>query len=1033
MNAPSPASTLAAKQSANLSKDLAENPYKSVMDLEIPGPGTGGISPRAHVDSGLPTLSLNGDWRFHFAPTLAVAPLGIELETFDDGAWDTLPVPSSWNFHGYGAPAYTNVQFPFPLDPPFMPDANPVGDHRRTFHAAPEFMDGAILRFDGIDNAGTVWLNGELLGTTRGSKLVQEFDVSEALRAGENLLVVRVSQFSASSYLEDQDAWWLPGIFRDVTLLAQPSGAIRDVFVHAGFTPDESGAGTGVGIGMGTGTGTLRVELDPPLPGTVVEIAQLGVSEILDFGTAEKTETSGCTASTTADSSTAAGAAGTSQILRVGAVEPWSAESPTLYQVRITTPVQILHLKVGFRSITVEDAQIKLNGKPLLFRGVNRHEHNPDLGRAVPQEQVLRELRLMKQHNINAIRTAHYAPHPFLLHAADQLGFYIIDECDYETHGFEDGDWVGNPSAEPQYRDALLDRMARLVERDKNHPSVIMWSLGNEAGKGANLEAMAAWTKQRDPERLVHYEGDWASPYVDVYSRMYASPEEVELIGRQQEEPLADAQQDRHRRNLPFILCEYVHAMGNGPGGLAEYQDLFDQYPRLQGGFVWEWMEHGIRQHTLDGEAYFGYGGDFGEKVHDGNFVIDGLVSADLEPRPGLLDFKKVVEPLALTIDQQWQSLSVRNKYDFLDTAHLAFTWSVEGPAGREAQGTLEVPVTAAGAQSDVVLPAELSAQCGEQRVLLISAVLAADEPWAPAGHQIAWAQQGQAAAPIPEVIGAAEAVLEGRNVYFGPAIFSLDTGELSAFKGVPINGPRLNLWRAPTDNDHGKNWDLPGNPRDADTWVAAGLPLLEGRLQSMTHDAGRLAVQVRYGVPVLRQHVDVEYVWRTDGARLELAASVEPGPGWGTNWPRVGFDFELPGEFSQASWTGFGPGQKYPDTGMAAQLGWFSASMEELQVPYVRPQENGARAGVSCVALEAPLDGKKIIFQSDSMWFTLRPWSQEVLTAAKHTPDLVADGISYLTLDAAVQGIGTASCGPGVLPAYQLAPAPLTFRTVLS
>lgn len=344
-----------------------------------------------------------------------------------------------------------------------------------------------------------------------------------------------------------------------------------------------------------------------------MEILQLGVSGILDFGAVSE---DGASASTAKE-------AATSQTLHVGAVEPWSAESPTLYQLRITTPVQTLDLNVGFRSITVEDAQIKLNGKPLLFRGVNRHEHNPDLGRTVPQEQVLRELHLMKQHNINAIRTAHSAPHPFLLHAADQLGFYIIDECDYETHGFEDGDWAGNPSAGPQYRHALLDRMARLVERDKNHPSIIMWSLGNEAGTGANLEAMAQWTKQRDPERLVHYEGDWASPYVDVYSRMYASPAEVELIGRQQEEPLADAEQDGHRRNLPFVLCEYAHAMGNGPGGLQEYQDLFDNYPRLQGGFVWEWIEHGIRQHTLDGEAYFAYGGDFGEKVHDGNFVID--------------------------------------------------------------------------------------------------------------------------------------------------------------------------------------------------------------------------------------------------------------------------------------------------------------------------------------------------------------------------------------------------------------------------
>ncbi|AIY03219.1 glycoside hydrolase family protein [Arthrobacter sp. PAMC 25486] len=977
--------------------NFAANPYRDILDLENPGPGHGSIRPRAHVASGLPTLSLNGDWRFNFAPSLAEAPEGVETEAFDDATWGTLPVPSNWNFHGHGAPAYTNVQFPFPLDPPFVPDANPVGDHRLRFEAGPDFLQGAVLRFDGIENAGTVWLNGTLLGTTRGSKLPHEFDVSAVLRTGENLLVVRVSQFSAASYLEDQDAWWLPGIFRDVTLLAQPAHAVRDVFVHAGFTPG--------------GHGTLRVELDPPVEGAIATISALGFRSGLEAAHGE--------------------------VLDVGPVQPWSAETPALYELTITTPVQTLTLKVGFRTITVEDAQIKINGVPVLFRGVNRHEHNPDLGRAVPQEQVLAELHLMKAHNINAIRTAHYAPHPFLLHAADKLGFYVIDECDYETHGFEDGDpaherWAGNPSAEPQYRAAMLDRMERMVERDKNHPSIIMWSLGNEAGTGQNLEAMARWTKQRDPERLVHYESDWACAYVDVYSRMYLYPADVELIGRQEEEPLPDAGQDAHRRNLPFILCEYAHAMGNGPGGLQEYQDLFDAYPRLQGGFVWEWIEHGIRQHTPDGEAYFAYGGDFGETVHDGNFVIDGLVSADLEPRPGLLDFKKVIEPVVMVIAEDWSTLKIHNKYDFLDTAHLAFTWHIEGPGGRHSEGTLQVPVTAAGDRSAVGLPAEITAERRQQRVLSISAVLAADEPWAPAGHEIAWTQQGDPAAPLPAVNPVEQVQRDGGVLRLGPATFDLATGELGSFKGVPVNGPRLTLWRSPTDNDGGKERSLPGNPRDADTWMAAGLPLLEGRLASMTDDGGRLRVRVRYGVPVARTHVDVEYVWTSDGTRLELVAQVEPGPGWGRNWARVGFDFELPGEFSQTSWTGFGPGQKYPDTGMAAKLGWFSASIQELQVPYVRPQENGARAGVSRLELGAPGSGAAIAFRSDSMAFTLRPWSQSVLTAAKHTPDLMADGISYLTLDAAANGIGTASCGPGVLPPYVLTPAALSFRVVL-
>ncbi|WP_104089121.1 glycoside hydrolase family 2 TIM barrel-domain containing protein [Arthrobacter sp. GMC3] len=979
-------------ETATPGTNLAQSRYAVVMDLRNPGPGTGGIAPRAHVDSGQPVLMLNGNWRFHYAQTLAAAPLGIEEEDFDDSGWDTIVVPSSWNFHGHGRPAYTNVQFPFPLDPPFMPDANPIGDHRLRFDAAEGFLNGAILRFDGIDNAGTIWLNGTLLGTTRGSKLPHEFDVTGLVRPSANVLVVRVSQFSASSYLEDQDAWWLPGIFRDVRLEASPARSVRDVLIHAGYTAD--------------GQGTLRIELDPPQPGARVDIPSIGFSAELPDGELPLTE--------------------------VGPVAGWSAESPTLYRLKITTPAQTLHLNAGFRSITVEDAQILINGTPILFRGVNRHEHNPDLGRVVPRDQLLRELHLMKAHNINAIRTSHYAPHSDLLHLADELGFYVIDECDYETHGFEAGGWAGNPSAEPQYREALLDRMQRLVERDKNHACVIMWSLGNEAGTGENLRAMAEWTKARDPERLIHYEGDWASPFVDVYSRMYATPAEVELIGRQAEEPLEDAELDDHRRNLPFILCEYAHAMGNGPGGLAEYQELFEKYPRLQGGFVWEWIEHGIRQYTPDGEGYFAYGGDFGEKVHDGNFVIDGLVSADLEPRPGLLDYKVVIAPVTLDIDNGWDAVRIHNKHDFIDLSHLVFTWRVDGPGGEVAAGTLEVPTTAAGAHTVVELPHEARVENARERVLTVTAALARNETWAPAGHEIAWGQQGSVALSIAPVQGKAVPRKHDDCVTLGPATFSLATGELSEFRGLAVNGPRLNLWRAPTDNDNGRDWTVPEAVRDADVWEADRLRLVQGRLVSMNERDGQLEVRVRYGMPSARQHVAVTYLWRTDGEKLELIAHVEPGPGWGPTWPRIGFDFELPGELCQMSWAGFGPGQKYPDTGMGQKRGWFTATVAELQVPYVRPQENGARAGVSTVRLGATT-GPALGFTGENFSFTARPWSQEALASAKHTPELVADGITHLTLDAAVHGVGTASCGPGVLPQYMLAPGPAVFRVVIA
>lgn len=973
----------------NTPDNLAANPYEQIVALTNFGPSTGTLAPRAHFNSGLATQSLNGQWKFHYSQSLAQAPNGIEEEHFDDSDWDVLPVPSSWNFHGYGQPAYTNSQYPFPVDPPFVPTENPIGDHRLVFDASPEFLSGAILRFDGIDSAGTVWLNGTLLGITRGAKLPQEFDVSGIVREVANVLVVRVAQFSAASYLEDQDAWWLPGIFRNVTLLAHPEQAIRDVFIHAGYSPQ--------------GTGTLLVKLDPPVVGAVATIAELG----FEAGISNE------------------------QTMEVGQVLPWSAEAPNLYNLTVTTPVQELSFRVGFRSITVEDSQIKLNGTPLMFRGVNRHEHNPDLGRVVPQEQLIAELHMMKAHNINAIRTAHYAPDTALLHLADELGFYIIDEGDYESHGFDDLGWVGNPSDDPQYHDALLDRQQRLVERDKNHPSIIMWSLGNESGEGQNLEAMARWTKQRDPERIVHYEGDWACPYVDVYSRMYLQSAELELIGKHEEEALADPAQDAHRRNLPFILCEYAHAMGNGPGGLQEYQDLFDKYPRLQGGFVWEWIEHGIRKYTEDGQGYFAYGGDFGEKVHDGNFVIDGMISADLEPRPALLDFKKVIEPVTITIDDAWRTLAVHNKYDFLTTEHLAFTWTITGPLGTVASGNLAVPELAPGARATVAFASQVTNECGPERVLTVSAVLAQDAPWAPAGHEVAWAQNGSVATAFPQISGGHVAARTGAGVAYGPATFNVVTGELVEYQGIAINGPRLNLWRAPTDNDNGKDWTMPNQVRDANTWAAEGLPLLEPRLVSITSVENSLVIQRRYGTPGLKPYVDVTYHWTTDGESLGLTAQVAPGPGWGRNWPRIGFDLELPQEFDRVSWTGFGPGQKYPDTGMAQKLGWFNATVEELQVPYVRPQENGSRAGVTRLQLDAPT--QSVVFQSPTMAFVARPWSQAALAAATHLPDLKKEGKTFLTLDAAVLGVGTAACGPGVLPAYQLPPSDCTFELVIS
>ncbi len=974
------------------------------MDLTSAQPGSGAVEARARFHSSLGEQSLNGDWRFRLSPSLAAAPDGIEAKNYDDRDWATIPVPSSWPMHGHGTPAYTNVAFPFPVDPPFPPDANPIGDHRLRFDAADHLLGGALLRFDGIDNAAEVWLNGASLGTTRGSRLPTEFDASGLLRRSGNVLVVRVAQYSAASYLEDQDMWWMAGIFRDVCLIARPPDAINDIFVHADYVDH---------------AGQLRVDVQGNLPATVT-IPELDVR------------------------------AGAGETVQVPNAAGWTAEHPRRYELTVSTRLETVRLTIGFRTVKVVDSQILINDRPILLKGVNRHEHHPDLGRVVPRSVAESELKLMKQHNINAIRTSHYPPHPDLLDLADELGFYLVDECDLETHGFELNRWRNNPPAQPEWRLALIDRITRTVHRDKNHPCVFCWSLGNESDTGDNLAEMAAVTRRLDQSRLIHYEPEDDCRYVDVYSRMYWPVERVQRIGEHTEPQTADPADDEHRRGLPFLLCEYAHAMGNGPGGLTEYQELFERYPRLAGGFVWEWLEHGIRQRH-DGTDYFAYGGDFGEPVHDGNFVIDGLVSADREPRPGLADLKKIFEPVRIGIDESWLTATIANRYDFANFDQCRFDWHVTDQTGPVAQGTLPKIDCGSRDQAEIALPEDIAETRAPGRVLTISAVLGIDTGWATAGHEIGWGQAGtitavadlpsaspaiditpgrsrrQSPAQQPTLPGSQPVEHTGGGFRLGPAEFDPATGQLISFKDIPIAGPRLNLWRAPTDNDNGMDHHL--MRREAAAWDKVGLQLLQPRVVDIdvidsAHDRA-LRVETRVAAPSFDRALDMMIDWRSDGESLAASVQLDPQGDWPASWARIGLDLELPGAFDSVWWAGYGPGQRYPDTGQAARLGYFSARVDDLQVPYVRPQENGAR-WARALQLNSG-DGQRIDIWGDAFAFSARPWSQQALAAAGHTYQVRAAGKLHLTRAPRQHGIGTASCGPGVLGTYRLLPENLT------
>ncbi|MEQ4721700.1 glycoside hydrolase family 2 TIM barrel-domain containing protein [Nonomuraea sp. B19D2] len=645
----------------------------AIAYVEDVSPGSGALPPRAwYAGSDARSLSLNGSWRFRLSPTADTEDDSFAEPGYDAGNWAEVTVPGHWVLQGHGSPVYTNHLYPFPVDPPRVPTENATGDHLRVFDLPSGWpSDGqSVLRFDGVESCARVWLNGTDLGEFKGSRLPHEFTVGHLLRPSGNVLAVRVHQWSAGSYLEDQDQWWLPGIFRDVTLLHRPASSVLDFFVHASFDHV-------------TGEGTLKVDSDVHGRITVPALA-------IDVATGESVTVP---------------------------VDPWTAETPKLYDGVLATEGERVPLRIGFRTVVLEDGLIKVNGRPVLFKGVNRHEWHPEQGRALDLETMREDVLLMKRHNINAVRTSHYPPHPAFLDLCDEYGLWVIDECDLETHGFTEQSWRDNPVDDDRWTPALLDRAARMVERDKNHPSVVMWSLGNEAGTGRGLTAMAAWIRSRDSSRLVHYEGDGDCRDTDMYSRMYASPAEVERIGQELDGGT------HKRRRLPFILCEYAHAMGNGPGGLADYQRLFESYERLQGGFVWEWIDHGIKHADLG----YAYGGDFGEELHDGNFCCDGLVFPDRTPSPGLLEYQKVIEPVRIEGDGTDGTVRVTNRHDFADLSALAFDWSYQVDGETVEAGALPVPALAPGESVDLTLPEPPADTRGGERQWTIRALLATD------------------------------------------------------------------------------------------------------------------------------------------------------------------------------------------------------------------------------------------------------------------------------------------------------------------
>ncbi|WP_409345692.1 glycoside hydrolase family 2 TIM barrel-domain containing protein [Paenibacillus sp. MBLB4367] len=968
---------------------------------------------------------LNGVWKFHYAETPAHAPDRFYEETYDTRSWDDLAVPGSWQMHGYGKPHYTNIKYPFPVNPPYVPTENPTGSYVRGFQVPQQWAGKRItLRFEGVDSAFHVWVNGKFAGFSKGSRIPAEFDITDIARTGDNSIGVRVYQWSDGSYIEDQDQWWLSGIFRDVYLIAAPSGAnVEDVFVRTQLDGGYEHAILQVNAKIGgRSASSCRLE-----------------AQLLD---ADYVPVEGGTAEASLNASEGRSAEAELH-MPIASPRKWSAENPYLYHLLLTlrdsngNVLQVVPQRVGFRSVELKDGNFLVNGVAVMLKGVNRHDHHPDLGKAVPLSWMLEDVLLMKRHNINAVRTSHYPNDPRFYDLCDEYGLYVMDEADLECHGFymtEGGYGFEEAKAwttdNPEWEAAYLDRMERMVQRDKNHPSIIMWSVGNESAFGRNHVAMYELAKRLDPTRLIHNEGDREAVASDVYSTMYTGIEKLAELGSQ-----AD-------KEKPHILCEYAHAMGNGPGGLKEYWETFYAYPRLQGGFVWEWLDHGIRQKTAEGVEYFAYGGDFGDQPNDYNFVIDGLVQPDRTPTPGLIEYKKVLEPVKIEpVDLVKGSLKLTNRYDFSGLEHLRLSWNVTADGKVIQSGTAPSVTLAARASQTITLPYALPthAQPGTDYWLNVSFGLASDTLWAAAGHEVAWGQwqlpvETPASVPLtvsamPSLscrVTAATLTVEGAGFTL---TFDRVYGTIASWtfegRNVLNDGPKLDFWRAPTDNDH----------RSAVEWRKAGLHALTTRIDSFewraAEDGKFVVVEVRAHMapPVLAWSIRTAYTYTVYGSGdVVIDVSGAPqGGGMPATFPRIGLRLTVPESLERTEWYGRGPGESYSDTKLAGRIGVYRTPTDELYFRYIYPQENGNRTDVRWVAF-TDLRGAGLFASPEAHNGSAAPFNFSALRydaaeleKAQHTHELAPRSEYVVHLDFAQHGIGSASCGPDVSPQYTL------------
>ena len=948
---------------------------------------------------------LNGEWKFQYYNSIYDVTESFYEKGYDVSGFDQVTVPGVWQMDGYDTHQYTNIRYPFPFDPPYVPQDIPCGAYVHNFEYHREKKASkAFLNFEGVDSCFYVWVNGAYAGYSQVPHATSEFDVTDLLNEGENTLAVLVLKWCDGSYLEDQDKFRMSGIFRDVYLLKRPEKTIRDYHITTDVEKDRV-------------TVKLDMYFSEPVE-TKVTIEDKYGAVVARGGTAEN------------------------GVLELTVLNPvlWNAENPYLYQVILTMPDEVIVDRIGFRTIEIKDKVVYFNGEKIKFRGVNRHDSDPETGFVIDARQIKKDLMLMKQHNFNAIRSSHYPNAPYFYQMCDEYGFMVIDEADIEAHGpfmlyrKEDTDqnrfrrWNEKIADDPAWEKAIVDRVQLMVQRDKNRPSIVMWSMGNESAYGCNFEKALAWTKKFDPDRITQYESARYRNYditydydnLDLYSRMYPSLQEIEDYLK-------------NDGSKPFLLVEYCHSMGNGPGDFEDYFQMIHKDDRMCGGFVWEWCDHAIAHGTAEnGKTRYYYGGDHGETIHDGNFCMDGLVYPDRTPHTGLLEYKNVYRPVRIvSYDQENGQMVLHNYMDFDDLKdYVDIFYEMTQDGLTVEKGKLANVVASPHSDAEVELKLQVP-NTGKIYLKLIYR-LKKEMPLLERGYELGfdemklaneddrnrqavkWLEQEKVIGTIAVKENDKQIVLQAKDFTY---VLDKRTGlfEDMQFAGRSyINHPmELNIWRAPTDNDMYIKLEWEKAHYDAAYTRAYRIEVLQNKhgVLIMEH----LAVVA----DTVQKILDVEMTWKiNEDGKIEAVIEAVKDKEF-PDLPRFGIRMFLNKKMDEITYFGMGPQESYRDKHQASCHGLFRSKVAQMHEDYIRPQENGSHYDCDYVELTNGQCGIAAV-SKNPFSFNASVYTQEELERVSHNYELKESDSTVFCMDYAMNGIGSNSCGPDVMDKYR-------------